>query len=85
MTKVHYKPFDDNSGALKLVDMPKLRLTTKIINHLYYHFCSHAKQKPIMIHQVKIYDRIADILTRIVPQYISFRNYIKSSMECNYQ
>jgi hypothetical protein len=36
--KVHCKAFEDNSGALELARLPKLRPRTKHINVVYHHF-----------------------------------------------
>jgi len=37
---IHYKCFKDNSGALEISRLPKIRPHTKHINVVYYHFRS---------------------------------------------
>ena len=70
VAKVHCKAFEDNSGAVELARMPKTQSCTKHINHVYHHFCTHIKQKLILIHQVKTNDQIAVVLTKLVSQNI---------------
>ena len=36
--KIHCSVFEDNSGALELARLPKIRLRTKHINQSYHHF-----------------------------------------------
>jgi hypothetical protein len=40
---VYCKAFEDNSGALELARLPKLRPRTKHINVCYHHFCKHVR------------------------------------------
>jgi hypothetical protein len=41
---VHCKVFEDNSGALELARLPKLRPRTKHINVCYHHFHEHVRR-----------------------------------------
>jgi hypothetical protein len=65
---VYCKVFEDNSGALELARMPKLRPRTKHINVCYHHFREHVRLGLITIHPVSTEDQIADILTKPLAQ-----------------
>jgi hypothetical protein len=58
------KAFEDNSGALELARMPKLRPRTKHINTCYHHFREHVRLGLIKIYPVGSKDQIADVLTK---------------------
>ena len=62
--KINCKVFEDNSGALNIASMPKMRPRTKYINIKYWHFREHLEQGKITIHPVSTKDQIADILTK---------------------
>ena len=61
---VHCKCFEDNSGALELARLPKIRPRTKHINLSYHHFRSHVQDGSISIHPIKSEDQLADIFTK---------------------
>ena len=65
---VYCKVFEDNSGALELARLPKLRPRTKHINTCYHHFREHVRLGLITIHPVSTDDQIADILTKPLAQ-----------------
>jgi hypothetical protein len=65
---VFCKVFKDNSGALELARLPKLRPQTKHINTCYHHFREHVCLGLIKIYPVGTKDQIADILTKALPQ-----------------
>ena len=67
--KIKCKAFEDNSGALELATMPKVRPRTKHINVKYHHFRSHVKAKMIEIESVssKALEQWADIFTKPLP------------------
>jgi hypothetical protein len=67
--RVHCKAFEDNSGALKLARLPKLRPRTKHINIKYHHFCEHVQLGLIKVYPIGMNDQIADIFTK--PESIS--------------
>jgi hypothetical protein len=62
--KVHCKVFEDNSGAVELASVPKMRPRTKFINVSYHHFRQYVDRKEITIHPIKTQDQAADILTK---------------------
>jgi hypothetical protein len=62
--KVHCKAFEDNSGALEMAQMHKLRPRTKyIVNVKYHHFQAHIG-KTVTIHKIDTKDQLADGLTK---------------------
>ena len=65
---VHCKTFEDNSGALELDRLPKLRPQTKHINVCYHHFCEYVRKGLIKIFLIDTDDQIADSLTKPLAQ-----------------
>ncbi len=66
---VYCKVFKDNSGALELARLPKLRPHTKHINICYHHFCKHHMwNNLIKIFPIRTKDQIANALTKALPQ-----------------
>ena len=65
---VYCKVFEDNSGALELARLPKLRPRTKHINVCYHHFRKHVRKGLIKIFPVNTKDQIADALTKALAQ-----------------
>jgi hypothetical protein len=65
---VYCKVFEDNSGALELARLPKLRPRTKHINVCYHHFCEHVRKGLIKIFPIDTKDQIADALTKALAQ-----------------
>ena len=68
---VYCNVFEDNSGALELARLPKLRPCTKHINVCYHHFCEHLQNGLIKIFPIGTKDQTADILTRLFLRTIS--------------
>jgi hypothetical protein len=66
--KVYCKAFEDNSGAIELARLPKMRPRTKHINIIYHHFREHVRRGKIHIYPVSTKDQLADILTKPLPQ-----------------
>ena len=62
---IYCKVFEDNSGALELARLPKLRPRTKHINH---HFCKHVQNGLFKIFPIGTKDQTADVLTKALPQ-----------------
>ena len=65
---VYCDVFEDNSGALELARLPKLRPRTKHINVCYHHFREHVRKGIIKILPVSTEDQIADVLTKPLSQ-----------------
>ena len=62
--KVYCKVFEDNSGAIELATVPKMRPRTKHINIKYHHFRDYVDRGEITIHAIKSEDQPADMLTK---------------------
>ena len=71
---VHCKAFEDNSGALEMGRLPKMRPRTKHINVCYHHFREHVRNGYIHIQQVGTEHQTADILTKNLPQNLFVRH-----------
>ena len=65
---VFCKVFEDNSGALELARLPKLRPRTKHINVCYHHFREHVRSRLVKIYPVSTHDQVADTLTKALSQ-----------------
>ncbi|KAL7475408.1 hypothetical protein ACHAW6_001324 [Cyclotella cf. meneghiniana] len=66
--RIYCKAFEDNSGALELARLPKLRPRTKHINICYHHFREHVRKGLIKIYPIDMQDQVADVLTKPLPQ-----------------
>ena len=64
---VHCKIFEDNSGALEIARVPKMRSQTKHINLKYHHFCSFVDKGLLSVHPVGIIEQAADVMTKDIP------------------
>ena len=65
--QVHCTVFEDNSGALELARLPKMRPRTKHINQSFHHFREHVERKDIIIQATPTDAQMADILTKPLP------------------
>jgi hypothetical protein len=65
---VYCKVFEDNTGALVLARLPKLRPRTNHINVCYHHFHEHVQKRLIKIFPIDTKDQIADALTKALAQ-----------------
>ena len=77
--KVHCTVFEDNSGALELACLPKIRPRTKHINQSYHHFREHVEHQEVSIQATPMEDQLADILTKPLPE-ASFTRHRKTIM-----
>ena len=73
--KVKCRVFEDNTGALALAKVPKIRPRTKHINLVYHHFREAVRDGRIDIEHVNTEEQIADIFTKPLPQnlFLKFR------------
>ena len=71
---VYCKTFEDNSGALELARLPKLRPRTKHINVCYHHFREHVRKGLIKIFPIDTRDQVADALTKTLAQNAFYRH-----------
>jgi Reverse transcriptase (RNA-dependent DNA polymerase) len=65
---VHCKVFKDNSGALEMVRLPKMRPRTKHICIKMHHFREHVRTGKISIQHVPSKLQLADIATKPQPE-----------------
>jgi hypothetical protein len=61
---VHCKAFEDNTGALEMARLPKMRPQTKHMNIKYHHFRDAVIAGLISIHHVTTHFQLADMLTK---------------------
>jgi hypothetical protein len=64
---VHCKVFEDNSGALEMGRLPKMRPRTKHICVRMHHFREHVRQGRISLHKIPSRLQLADIATKPQP------------------
>ena len=65
---VRCKAFEDNTGALEVANVPKMRPRTKHINNVYHHFRSYVRRGEIKIEYISTEDQIADMFTKSLAQ-----------------
>ncbi len=70
--------FEDNTGALALATIPKIRPRTKHINLVYHHFREMVRDGIISVKHVDTKDQIGDMFTKPLPQnsFIKFRKLL---------
>jgi transposase InsO family protein len=61
---VHCKAFEDNSGALELARLPKMRPRTRHINVKYHHFREAVAKGRVTLQHVASKDQLGDALTK---------------------
>ena len=62
--KVHCRIFEDNSGAVEIAKVPKIRPRTKHINCKYFHFRSFVDNNKMSVHATPTEEQAADYLTK---------------------
>ena len=62
--RIFCRAFEDNSGALELERMPRMRPRTKHINQMFHHFQSYVKNGKIKIFAISTKDQLADMFTK---------------------
>ena len=67
--KIHCKIFEDNSGALEMATIHKLRPRTKHLAVSWHHFRHHVMNGDITVVPISIEDQLADCMTK----YIDFQ------------
>ena len=65
---VHCKGFEDNTGALVLTRLPKIRPRTKHINQSYHSFHEAVERNEVSIVSTPTENQLADILTKPLPE-----------------
>jgi hypothetical protein len=64
VTKVYCKAFEENSGALELSKVWKMRPRTKYINLLFHHFRDYVRHALIVIYPMGTLEQLTDIFTK---------------------
>ena len=65
---VKCKAFEDNTGALEVANVPKMRPRTKHINNQYHHFRSFVRSGEIKIEHISTENQLADMFTKPLSQ-----------------
>ena len=68
--KVHCTMFEDNSGALELACLPKMRPHTKHINQSFHHFREYVECQEIIVNAMPTDKQMVDILTKLLPEAV---------------
>ena len=76
---VFCKVFEDNTGALELATVPKLRLRTKHMNLVYHHFREYVRTKQIDTIKVDTPNQVVDLFTKPLYQNL-FQKFRKITM-----
>ena len=66
--KVHCKLFEDNSGALEMARLPKMRPRTKHLCVKMHHFREHVRKGLVSIHKIPTRFQLGDIATKAQPE-----------------
>jgi len=61
---IHCRLFEDNSGAIEIAKVPKMRPRTKHLNIKYHHFRSFVQDGSVSVHHVGTENQVADIFTK---------------------
>ena len=75
---VHCKVFEDNSGALEMVRLPKMRPRSKHLCIRLHHFREHVRKGKISINKIPTRYQLGDIATKPQPEdlFVSQRESI---------
>ena len=65
---IHCKVFEDNSGALELARLPKIRPRTKHINQSYHFFCEAVERNEVSIVSTPTECQLVSMLTKPLPE-----------------
>ena len=76
--KVHCKLFEDNSGALEMARLPKMRPRTKHLCVKMHHFREHVRRGLVSINKIPTRYQLGDIATKAQPEalFVSQRESI---------
>ena len=76
--KVHCKLFEDNSGALEMARLPKMRPRTKHICVKMHHFREYVRKGLVSINKIPTQYQLGDIATKAQPEalFVSQRESI---------
>ena len=66
-TTIHIKAFEDNSGALEMAKVPKMRPRTKHLNNVYHHFRESVQNNEVTLIAISTENQLADLLQNHYP------------------
>ena len=75
---VYCKAFEDNSGAMEIAHLPKMRPRTKVINVIYHHFHEYVRLGLIKIYPISNDDQVAEIFTKPLNQNPFVKQRVKT-------
>ena len=61
---VYCRAFKDNSGALKIARLPKMRPRTKAMNIIYHHFWKYVRLGMIKTYPIFTHDQVANMFNK---------------------
>lgn len=70
LAHVHCKAFEDNTGALELARLPKIRPRTKHISNIYHHFREAVRKGETQVFHINTKHQLAGIFTKPLVQNI---------------
>jgi len=62
--EVYCKVFEDNSAALEIARVPKIRPRTRHINVIYHHFRNEVANQRLKLFPIRTNDQLGDLLTK---------------------
>ena len=77
--KIYCKVFEDNSGALEMARVPKMRPRTKHLNVIYHWFTSFVKDGSVKLFPIESTNQKADGYTKSLPHKV-FLKHRKSTL-----
>ena len=72
---VHCKEFEDNSGAIESISLPKTRPRTKHINVVFHQFREDELTVNMHIQQVYMNNQCADAWTKPLPHKVFLKHF----------
>jgi hypothetical protein len=77
--QVHCKVFEDNSGAIELAKLPKIRPRTKHIHNAYHHFREYVARGEFHVLAIATEDQPANLLAKplAVTAFLKHRRFLQ--------
>ena len=73
---IYCKAFKDNSGALEIACLPKMRPHTKAINVIYQHYREYLRLGMIKINPISTNDQVPDMFIKPLTQNNSIKHRV---------
>ena len=71
---MHCKAFEDDTGAIYIAHLPKIRPRTKHINVVFHHFLQYVRKGRIHIQKVSTNDQCDDAWSKPLPQNVFLKH-----------